>query len=114
MDITTIAPPAKRFKVKVSFPKMIDATAVTTAENGMIIATVVGLICFMEFVLIIQHNPAPITTYTIVKMTCSGLKENCIFSIGTGMPDAEETVMKFRVKANINDTMMPTKDCTAR
>ena len=88
--------------------------AVTTAENGIIIATVVGSICFMEFVLIIQHKADPIMAYTIIKIISSGRRENCIFSMATGIPDAEGTLIKFKVSANIKDTMIPTKHCTAR
>ena len=62
IDAITRTPPTKRLKLKTSFPATIDKVAVTTAENGIIIETVLASICFMEFVLITQHKALTITT----------------------------------------------------
>ena len=57
-----INPPNIIFTDIVSVPAITDATAVTTAENGIIIETTVAERFFIQFVRIIQQIAEPITT----------------------------------------------------
>ena len=75
IDMMIILPPTKSLILKVSLPVTTDKRAVTTEENGIIIATVLGLMRFTAFVLIIQHKAPVITTKIIVATRSSGLKE---------------------------------------
>ena len=96
-----IAPPIKRLSENLSVPKIMETMLVITALNGIITATVDGLIFFIEFVLSIQQKTLEISAKQMIAGIL--LKEKYIGVIG-----APSTLTAFKVKVEIKQTIVLT------
>ena len=102
------------FEERMSVPAIVEATAVTTAESGIITDTTLAEICFKQFVLIIQQNADETTTYKTRKIKSFISGEKTIFSITDTFPAESVMVTVFNTNANTSEITSPITLCTAR